>query len=153
VGERCSDPQGACENAGIQQRPPKLSAPQDGAAHAAELATYLAAPMHLSMLLLPHLLRADAAVIVNVSSGLAFAPLASMPTYGATKAALHSFTQSLRWQLKDTPVSVVDIVAPAVNTDLGGKGLHDFGVTLDTRADDEMTYLDQGDPEFGYQTI
>ncbi len=139
-------------NAGIQQRPPKLSEPQDWAAHAAEISINLAAPMHLSMLLLPHLLRADAPVIVNVSSGLAFAPLASMPTYCATKAALHSFTQSLRWQLKDTPVSVVEIVPPAVKTDLGGKGLHDFGVPLDIWADDAVAHLAVGDLEFGYQT-
>lgn len=138
-------------NAGIQQRPPKITEPQDWSAHAAELAVNLAAPMHLSMLLVPHLLNASKPFIVNVTSGLAFGPLASMPTYCATKAALHSFTLSLRHQLKGS-VGVVEIVPPAVNTDLGGKGLHDFGVPLDPWADHAMLQLDNGSIEFGYDS-
>ena len=86
-----------------------------------------------------------------MTSGLAFGPLASMPTYCATKAALHSFTLSLRHQLKGS-VGVVEIVPPAVNTDLGGKGLHDFGVPLDPWADHAMLQLDNGSIEFGYDS-
>ncbi|MDB4928299.1 MAG: short-chain dehydrogenase [Myxococcaceae bacterium] len=138
-------------NAGIQQRPPKLTEPQDWSAHAAELAINLAAPMHLTMLLLPHLVTARHPFVVNVTSGLAFAPFASMPTYCATKAALHSFTLSLRHQLAGK-VGVIEIVPPAVNTDLGGKGLHDFGVPLDAWADDAFAHLQRGTPEFGYQS-
>jgi uncharacterized oxidoreductase len=86
-----------------------------------------------------------------VTSGLAFAPFASMPTYCATKAALHSFTLSLRHQLAGK-VGVIEIVPPAVNTDLGGKGLHDFGAPLDAWADDAFAHLQRGTPEFGYQS-
>lgn len=106
--------------------------------------------MHLSMLFAPHLLGRASAAIINVSSGLAFSPIAFMPTYCATKAALHSFTLSLRYQLQDSPVRVVEIVPPAVNTDLGGQGLHDHGTPLDEFADHAMARLAQGDLEFGY---
>ncbi len=139
-------------NAGIQNRPAPLTQAQDWAAHERELATNLAAPMHLSMLFVPHLLAKKEAAILNVSSGLAFSPFASMPTYCATKAALHSFTQSLRWQLRSTAVKVVEIIPPAVNTDLGGKGLHDFGEPLDAYCDDVMKHLAAGDLEFGYKS-
>jgi len=138
-------------NAGIQQRPPKLTEPQDWSAHAAELAINLAAPLHLSMLLIPQLLASTNPFIVNVTSGLAFGPMASMPTYCATKAALHSFTLSLRHQLKAS-IGVVEIVPPAVNTDLGGRGLHDFGVPVDQWADHTMSQLDAGSTEFGYDS-
>jgi uncharacterized oxidoreductase len=138
-------------NAGIQNRPPPLAQPQDWAAHRAEIATNLEAPMHLAMLLIPHLLARPAPAIINVSSGLAFVPIAAMPTYCATKAALHSFTQSLRYQLKDGPVRVVELIPPAVNTDLAGRGLHTFGVPLDEFADHAVARLASDELEFGYQ--
>ena len=138
-------------NAGIQNRPPSLLDAQDWSRHRAEIAINLEAPMHLSMLWAPHLRNRDEPAIINVSSGLAFAPLAAMPTYCATKAALHSFTMSLRWQLKQTAIRVIEIIPPAVNTDLGGKGLHTFGVPLDEFTDHAMQRLAAGDLEFGYQ--
>lgn len=137
-------------NAGIQNRPPALTAPQNWESHKEELAINLEAPMHLSMLFIPHLLKMERPAILNVSSGLAFLPMAFMPTYCATKAALHSFTMSLREQLKATPIRVVEIVPPAVNTDLGGKGLHNFGEPLDAFADHAMKCLADGQQEFGY---
>ena len=75
-----------------------------------------------------------------------------MPTYCLTKAALHSFTLSLRHQLKDTALDVVEIVPPAVNTDLGGPGLHTFGVDLDAFADSIFGRLENGETEIGYET-
>ena len=64
--------------------------------------------------------------------------------YCATKAALHSFTLSLRHQLKDTPVQVIEIIPPAVDTDLGGPGLHTFGVNVNAFADDVMAKIEAG---------
>jgi uncharacterized oxidoreductase len=80
----------------------------------------ITAPVHLTQLLsqLPSL-----DTIINVSSGLAFVPLAQAPIYCATKAFLRSFTLSLRHQLKGKK-TVIEIIPPALNTDLGVKGLH-----------------------------
>lgn len=85
----------------------------------AEIETNLVAPIHLSSLLAPHLRNMDGAAIINISSGLAFAPLSFMPVYCATKAAIHSVSLSLRHQLKDTHVKVFEIAPPAVDTELG----------------------------------
>jgi uncharacterized oxidoreductase len=70
--------------------------------------------------LLPHLLKQSSAEILIISLGLAFAPNAFTATYSATKAALHSYSQSLRFQLKDTSVKIVEIIPPYVQTRLGG---------------------------------
>lgn len=83
-----------------------------------EIETNLTAPIHLTFLLLPHLLKQPSAAVVNVTSGLGYVPKAVMPVYCATKAALQSFTLSLRHQLKDSPVKVFDIAPPIVDTDL-----------------------------------
>jgi len=139
-------------NAGIQNRPPALTEPQDWSAHKAELATNLEAPMHLTMVLLPHLAKAAYGAVVNVTSGLAFAPFAIMPTYCLTKSAMHSFTLSLRHHLAATKIDVVEIIPPAVNTDLGGPGLHTFGVNVDAFADGIFARLDKGETEIGYET-
>jgi uncharacterized oxidoreductase len=138
-------------NAGIQNRPAPMTEPQDWAAHKQELATNLEAPMHLSMLFIPFLQAQQDPAIINVTSGLAFVPMAGMPTYCATKAALHSFTLSLRRQLKDAGIEVIEMAPPAVQTDLGGKGLHTFGVPLDEYADFAMVQIAAGETEFGYQ--
>jgi uncharacterized oxidoreductase len=142
-------------NAGIQQRV-QLETDRDWSAIHQELAINLDAPLHLTSLLLPHLLGQPRAAILNVTSGLSFVPLAATPVYCATKAALHSFTLSLRHQLAGTPVEVIEIIPPAVNTDLGGPGLHTFGVPVDEFADAAMAQLAQGVAEvthgFSHQT-
>ena len=137
-------------NAGVQNRAPRLTEPQEWTKHQQELDINLHAPMHLSMLFIPHLISRPDPVIINVSSGLSFVPIAAMPTYCATKAALHSFTLSLRQQLSSTPIKVIEVAPPAVNTDLGGKGLHDFGVPLEQYCDFSFAKLIEGDEEFGY---
>ncbi|MDQ3292404.1 MAG: SDR family NAD(P)-dependent oxidoreductase, partial [Bacteroidota bacterium] len=109
-------------NAGIQNRHPLVGSSQPWSFHQAEIAINLEAPIHLAMLFIPHLQQKPKSYIINVTSGLAFAPLAQAAIYSATKAALHSFTLSLRRQLRDTPVKVLEIVPPAVQTDLGGVG-------------------------------
>ena len=139
-------------NAGIQNRPPPITQPQDWTSTAREIATNFEAPIHLSMLFLPHILKQPNPVIMNVTSGLAFAPISFMPVYCATKAALHSFTLSLRHQLAKTPVRVIEIAPPAVNTDLGGVGLHTSGADLDLFADHCIKRLAAGDLEFGYES-
>ncbi len=138
-------------NAGIQNQPPPLLQTQDWPAHADEIAINLAAPIHLAMLALPFLAGKPGAAIINVTSGLAFVPMARMPVYCATKAALHSFTLSLRHQAKASGVSVIELAPPAVNTDLGGKGLHDFGEPVDAYADDAFAALAAGALEHGYK--
>lgn len=87
-----------------------------------------------------------------MTSGLSFAPLAGVPVYCATKAALHSFTLSLWHQLAGTPIEVIEIIPPAVDTDLGGPGLHTFGVPLDEFADGVAARLDRGEIEVPYGT-
>ncbi|WP_369936942.1 SDR family oxidoreductase [Xanthomonas tesorieronis] len=87
-----------------------------------EVATNFTAPVQLIGELLPMLRRQSHAVIVNVSSALAFSPLAGVPVYCATKAAMHSFTLSLRHQLKAEGIRVVEIAPPIVDTGLGGEG-------------------------------
>jgi uncharacterized oxidoreductase len=137
-------------NAGIQNRPPPITAPQDWKTYEHEISTNLEAPIHLSLLFTQHLTRRSPASIINVTSGLAFSPLAFMPTYCATKAALHSFTLSLRHQLRETSISVVEIIPPKVQTDLGGVGLHDDGVPLNEFVDHAWQQLGSGSLEFGY---
>jgi uncharacterized oxidoreductase len=82
--------------------------------------TNLLGPMYLTDALLPHFLKQPSATIMTVSSGLAFTPLNMTPTYSATKAAIHSYTQALRYQLKDTKVDVVELIPPYVQTYLMG---------------------------------
>lgn len=84
------------------------------------IATNLLGPMRLTNALLPHLLKQKSAVIMTVSSNLAFLPNAQAPTYSATKAAIHSYTQSLRYQLKDTAIEVIELLPPYVQTSLLG---------------------------------
>ena len=84
-----------------------------------EVETNLVAPIHLSSLFAQHLQSKQEAAIINISSGLAFVPLAFMPVYCATKAAIHSLTLSMRYQLKDSTVKVFEIAPPAVDTELG----------------------------------
>ncbi|MCU1684690.1 MAG: hypothetical protein JWQ81_5429 [Amycolatopsis sp.] len=83
--------------------------------------TNLLGPIRLVNAFLPQLVAKDDAVIINVSSGLAFVPLPLTPTYNATKAAIHFFTESLRVQLAGTAVQVIELVPPAVRTTLLGQ--------------------------------
>ncbi|HZC36205.1 MAG TPA: SDR family NAD(P)-dependent oxidoreductase [Chthoniobacterales bacterium] len=84
----------------------------------AVIITNLLGPIRLTAALLPHLQKQPESAIINVSSGLGFVPLPVTPTYSATKAALHSYTVSLRVELAGTPVEVIEIIPPAVATDL-----------------------------------
>lgn len=136
-------------NAGIQLRV-SLSDPREWERVRQEIAINFEAAVHLSMLFVPHLRRQPRSAIVNVTSGLAFVPLARVPVYSATKAALHSFTRSLRLQLAATGIDVMEIIPPAVDTDLGGPGLHTFGVKVDELLDAVMPRIVAGETEIAY---
>ncbi|MBC9812471.1 SDR family oxidoreductase [Crocinitomicaceae bacterium CZZ-1] len=81
-----------------------------------EVSTNLIAPMKLTALLLPVLMKNSESAIINVSSGLAISPKKSASVYCATKSAIHSFTKTLRYQLKDTNIRVFEIIPPLVET-------------------------------------
>ncbi len=95
-----------------------------------EIAINFAAPVCLSTLFIPWLKNQKEAAIVNVSSGLGFVPMALMPIYCATKAALHSFTMSLRRQLRDTSIKVFELIPPMVDTELD-RGARDIRGQVD----------------------
>ncbi|MFD1776432.1 SDR family oxidoreductase [Paenibacillus rhizophilus] len=141
-------------NAGIQQRfnVLKADAKNDWSYFNKEITTNIEAPLHLSMLFAPFFATKEEATIINVTSGLAFTPFAIAPIYSATKAALHSFTMSLRHQFSDTSVEVIEVAPPAVNTDLGGAGLHTHAEPLDAFADGIFKGLEEGKQEIGYGT-
>jgi uncharacterized oxidoreductase len=105
-------------NAGIMRPEKLLAQPADLADAESIVATNLLGPIRLTAALLPHLQQQPSATVINVSSGLAFVPLALTPTYCATKAGIHSYTQSLRWQLRTTPIEVLEIIPPYVQTQL-----------------------------------
>lgn len=102
-------------NAGVMAKEDLLG-PRNWEITERTVATNLLAPMRLTTALLPHLRSQAQGAVVTVSSGLAFVPRADTPTYGATKAAIHSWTQALRHQLRDTEIAVVEIVPPLVAT-------------------------------------
>ena len=106
-------------NAGIMQ-PENLLKKPDASVAEAIVTTNLLGPIRLTAALLPPLRKQPRATIMTVSSGLAFVPLAMTPTYCATKAAIHSYTQSLRYQLKSTKVEVIELIPPYVQTTLMG---------------------------------
>jgi uncharacterized oxidoreductase len=105
-------------NAGIMRRENLLSQQPNLADAEAIVATNLLGPIRLTAALLPHLQKQPHATIINVSSGLAFLPMVITPTYCATKAALHSYTLSLRHQLRKSAVEVLELIPPYVQTDL-----------------------------------
>ncbi len=105
-------------NAGIMRREKLQSQPEDLADAEAIVATNLLGPIRLTAALLPLLQKQPYSAIMNVSSGLAFVPIAPTPTYCATKGAIHSYTQSLRYQLRKSSTEVLELIPPYVATDL-----------------------------------
>ncbi len=136
-------------NAGIQQRM-SLGQADFWPLAKQEVAINWEAPIHLTCLLLPTLKRASKGFIINVTSGLAFVAMASAPIYCATKAAMHSFTRSLRPMVRGTSIEVIEIIPPAVNTDLGGPGLHTTGTPLAEFIGVVAAQLREGKTEISY---
>ncbi|NJM52327.1 MAG: SDR family NAD(P)-dependent oxidoreductase [Blastocatellia bacterium] len=114
-----------------------------------EIVTNIEAPLHLTSLFL----KLDSLdTVINVTSGLSFVPLAKVPVYSATKAFFHSFTLSLRHLLQAKNVEVIEMIPPALNTDLGGKGLHDHAPPVSDFIEAIFEQLKEGKTEltFGF---
>lgn len=140
-------------NAGIQL-PTDLSRTVDLAPLEKQVNINFVAPVHLASLLIPHFLQKQRAAIINISSGLAFTPLAITPIYSATKAAVHSYTLSLRRQLQGTPIQIFEIAPPAVDTELGYQRRQDTnethgGMPVEAFIDAALTAIEEGKMEVG----
>jgi uncharacterized oxidoreductase len=138
-------------NAGIQKTLDLKKGIDEGLKADDEIETNLKAQIHLSAYFIPLFLgRQSTSAILNMSSGLGFVPLARFPVYSATKAAIHSFSISLRHQLKDTPIKVFEVIPPTVyDTLLKGKPLEktDWMVSSAEVADAVMKGLDNDEFE------
>lgn len=112
-----------------------------------EVSINILAPLHLTSLFiqLPSL-----TTIINVTSGLAYVPLTKVPVYSATKAFFRSFTLSLRHQLQNTDIEVIEVIPPKLNTDLGGKGLHDDAPAVNEFLDSIFRQLRNRNTELAY---
>ena len=106
-------------NAGIQRPENLLNQQEDLADAESTITTNLLGPIRITAALLPLLIKQSRSAILNVTSGLAFLPMSGVPTYCATKAAMHSYTMSLRQQLKSTNTEVIELIPPYVQTELG----------------------------------
>ncbi|MCC3761848.1 SDR family oxidoreductase [Glycomyces sp. TRM65418] len=107
------------------------------------VATNVLGPIRLVHAFAPFLTRQPDAAILTVTSGLAYVPLAGAPTYSATKAAVHAYTEALREQLRDTSVQVIEIAPPLVRTDLNGEATNnDRAMPLDEYVDETMRLLE-----------
>ena len=125
-------------NAGIMRMEGSLAARRDLTDAEAQIVSNLVGPIRLTNLLVEHLSSRPGAAIVNVTSGLAFVPLVIAPTYSATKAAIHSYTISLRAVLKGK-VEVIELAPPAVRTDLTpGQAANERFMPLEDFADQVM---------------
>ncbi len=118
IVERYPDLNVVFNNAGIMRRENLLDQQADLADMHDTIETNLNGPMRLTAALLPHLQTKPQSIIVNTTSGLAFVPLVTRPTYCAAKAAFHSYTVSLRYQLRKTRIEVFEIAPPGVQTEL-----------------------------------
>ncbi|KAK9786992.1 hypothetical protein WJX73_003796 [Symbiochloris irregularis] len=106
-------------NAGAQRfKTMKQELETDWADRHQEIAVNLEAPVHYANMLTPHFLKQKEAAIVNVTSGLAFIPCAFAPMYGATKAAMHSYTQAMRPNYRGTSIRIIELAPPPLKTDL-----------------------------------
>lgn len=143
-------------NAGIMRAEDLRAQPDDLADAEAMVVTNLLGPIRLTAALLPTLRKQPRSAVVNVSSGLAFVPLAITPTYSATKAALHSYTESLRAQLAGTTTEVIEVIPPAVQTDLmPGSKTNPRAMGLDAYIAEVMSLLDAhpGAPEVNVERV
>lgn len=114
-----------------------------------EITTNILAPLHLTKLF-GQLNSLD--TIINVTSGLAFVPLSAIPVYCGTKAFMRSFTLSLRHSLKASDIEVIEMIPPALNTDLGGKGIHDAHPSVSDFVESVFEQMNEGKTELTFGT-
>ncbi|GAA0894685.1 SDR family oxidoreductase [Fulvivirga kasyanovii] len=112
-----------------------------------EIETNVLAPLHLTSMFIK-LKKLD--TVINVSSGLAFVQIAKVPVYCATKAFFHSFTRSLRHMLKERNIEAIEVIPPALNTDLGGKGIHDQYPPVSEFVESVFQQLGEGKQEIAW---
>ncbi|PJJ08155.1 putative oxidoreductase [Flavobacterium sp. 1] len=112
-----------------------------------EITTNVLAPIHLTTLFLN---LKSMNTIINVTSGLAFVQFSKVPVYCATKAFFHSFTMSLRYMLKSKNIEVIEIIPPALSTDLGGIGLHDGHPSVGDFVESVFEQLKEGKSELTF---
>ncbi len=139
-------------NAGIQREIDFRKGDKDYSNGDSEIAINLEASFHLTALFTPYLMKQNEAAIINVSSGLGIVPLAIVPVYSATKAALHSFSISLRQQLLKTNVKVFEVLPPIVNTDLdrgarNRRGQSDKGISAQSVANETLKGIERNQYE------
>lgn len=120
IGEQFPDLNVLINNAGISRTEDLTAGTVDLSVARSIIQTNVVAVLHLTAALLPTLRRQHRSTIITTSSGLAFVPRADYPTYCATKAFLHSWLQSLRRQLVESSVEVLELLPPYVQTELGG---------------------------------
>lgn len=114
-----------------------------------EITTNALAPIHLTTLFLN---LKSLKTIINVTSGLAFIPFSKVPVYCATKAFMRSFTLSLRHILKSKNIEVIEMIPPALNTDLGGKGIHDAHPAVSDFVESVFQQMKEGKTELTFGT-
>jgi uncharacterized oxidoreductase len=146
ISENHNDLNILVNNAGIQQW---MSISDDDFYKRAkeEITINIEAPVHLISMFQN---LESLTTIINVTSGLSFVPLTKVPVYSATKAFFHSFTISLRHLLKAKNIEVIEIIPPALNTDLGGKGIHDFAPPVSGFIESVFEQIVQGKNELTY---
>jgi uncharacterized oxidoreductase len=151
VEENHSDLNVLVNNAGIQQW---MRVTDDDFYERAnhEITTNVLAPIHLTHLFIN---LKSLNTIINVTSGLAFVQLSKVPVYCATKAFFHSFTMSLTYLLKPKGIEVIEMIPPALNTDLGGKGLHEGQPPVSQFVDAVFNQMKEGKTEltFGFSEM
>jgi len=140
AAERYPDLNVVINNAGVMPSERVLEADSLKTAEEA-VAINLLGTIRMTYAFLPQLVNNNDSVIINVSSALAFVPFPSAMTYSATKAAVHSFTESLRVQLAATSVRVVELAPPGVRTKLYGQGNDEHAMPLDEFLDEALTLL------------
>jgi uncharacterized oxidoreductase len=148
ISEEHSDLNVLINNAGIQHW---MSISDDNFFKRAkeEIVINIESPVHLTSLFIN---LKSLNTIINVTSGLSFVPIIKIPVYCASKAFLHSFTTSLRQLVKSRNIEVIEIIPPGLNTDLGGKGLHDSAPPVSEFIGAVFEQLKQGKNEltFGF---